>query len=205
MEERRQYFRIDDRISLSYRVVQTGDAEEEINRARQGYAELAELRSSLFVIDARMDDICNELKRDFPLIAELVTLVNRKIAVHEKLIGLDDYDENVMSPARDVNLSANGVAFEAETPMVEGSHLKIEMVTYPEHYYIPVYARVVSCRKSNEDKASGYTIAVEYEAISEKDREHIMHHVFAKQAGDIKKQREADKKPGGGSDKISVG
>ena len=206
MDDRRQYFRIDDRLSLSYRVVQTGDAEDEINKARRGYAELAELRNALFVIDARMDDICNEIKRDFPLIAELTTLINKKIALHERLIGIDEpYDDNPMGAARDVNLSANGVAFEAEIPMVEGSHLKIEMVMYPENYYIPLYGRVISCRKSNEEKTAGYKIAVEFEAISEKDRERVMHHILSKQAEDIKKQRGGEQQPGNNTEELSTG
>lgn len=193
MQDRRQYYRINDKVSLNYKVVQTADAGEEINRAKRGYAELADLRNALSCIDARMDDITSELKKDFPLIAELTTLINKKITLHERMMGFDEYDDHIMNPAREVNLSANGVAFEAETPLVEGSDLRIEMVTYPENHYIPLYAKVVSCRKNNQDKAAGYTIAVEFEAISEKDREHIMHHVFTKQAAEIKKQREVSK------------
>ena len=192
MEDRRQYYRINDKVSLNYKVVQTDTADDEINRARHGYAELAELRNALFCIDARMDDVCDKLKPDYPLIAELATLINKKIALHERMLGFDEYDDHILSPAREISLSANGLAFEAETPIVAGSHLKLELVTYPENYYIPLYARVVTCRKNNQGKAAGFTIAVEFEAISEKDRERIMQHILARQAVEIKKKRETD-------------
>ena len=95
---------------------------------------------------------------------------------------------------REVNLSASGVAFSSETALTEGTHLKLEMVTYPEHNYIPVYARVVSCRQNQESNSSDYTVAVEFEAISERDQERLMNHVLKKQAEVLKKQRKAQAK-----------
>jgi len=192
MKDRRQFYRINDTISLNYRLAQDSDIAANLSRTRLEQAELVELRNAQFCIDARLDDICAQLKKDSPLVAELATLMNKKIALYERMMGLESTPGTVMSPAKDVNLSANGVAFEAETPIVEGSHLRLEIVTYPEHHFIPVYARVITCRKNHPDKSSGYTIAVEFEAISERDREHIIQHVFAKQAGELKKAR-ADK------------
>ena len=205
MDNRRQFYRINDTISLSYKVVQTGDNEQEINAAKRGYAELAEIRNAIYCIDARMDDISQQLSQDFPLISELVGLFNKKIALHDRMMGYDEDDNRLMSVAKEVNLSANGVAFEAETPMAEGSYLRLEMVIFPENYYIPVYARVVNCRQNNEDSPSGYTIAVEFDAISEKDQEKIMHHILKKQADDIKKQRDSEELGTGKTSKQSVG
>ncbi len=190
MKERRKFYRINDKMSLNYKVVQSSDADQEIKKTKYGYIELADLRNALFCIDARLGDIANQLSKDYPLISEMVTLVNKKIALHERMMGFDEYDDHILTTAREVSLSASGVAFSSETPLPEGTHLKLEMVTYPEHNYIPVYARVVSCRQNEENISLGYTIAVEFEAISERDQERLMNHVFKKQAEEIKLQRE---------------
>ncbi len=190
MKERRKFYRINDKMSLNYKVVQSSDADQEIKKTKYGYIELADLRNALFCIDARLGDIANQLSKDYPLISEMVTLVNKKIALHERMMGFDEYDDHILTTAREVSLSASGVAFSSETPLPERTHLKLEMVTYPEHNYIPVYASVVSCRQNEENTSVGYTIAVEFEAISERDQERLMNHVFKKQAEEIKLQRE---------------
>ena len=208
MDDRRQFYRIDDVISLNYKVVQADDAEQGINKANQGISEHADLRNAVYVIDAKLDSISDQLAKDFPLISELVTLINKKIALHERMMGFDEQQvDHTFSNAREVNLSASGVAFETETPITEGTHLKLEMVTYPEHQYIPLYARVVACAKNKEGNPSGYHVAVEFEAISEKDQERIMHHILAKQAEDLKRARqEKQQQQNGDSEgKASVG
>ncbi len=192
MQERRQFYRINDMVSLNYKVVLADNAEQEIDNAKHGYSELTDLRNALLCVDSRLDDITEQLSKDYPLIAEMVTLINKKIALYERMLGNDDYKDHILSPAREVNLSANGVAFEAETSIPEGTALKLELVTYPEHHYIPVYARVVSCKQNSNGSSSNYMIAVEFEAISEKDQERIINHIFKKQAGELKRQRNSN-------------
>ena len=65
------------------------------------------------------------------------------------------------------------------------------MIILPENYYIPVYSRVISCRKTRNDNDT-YSIAVEFVAMSENDREQIVHHVLKKQAEELRLIREAD-------------
>ncbi len=194
MNERREFYRINDTISLTYKVLQAANMEQQILKAKHGYSDLGDLRNALFCIDARLDTIGNQLAKEFPLISEMLTLINKKIALHERIMRFDEYDDNTFTMVREVNLSASGVAFSSETALTEGTHLKLEIVTYPEHNYIPVYARVVSCRQNQESNSSDYTIAVEFEAISERDQERLMNHVLKKQAEGLKQQREEQAK-----------
>ena len=71
----------------------------------------------------------------------------------------------------------------------QGIYLKMELVTYPEHHYIPVFARVVQCNQIEDDIASGYHLAVEFKGISEADEERIINHIFKLQAQEIKRQK----------------
>ena len=190
MQERRRFYRIDDELSLNYRVVQSAGIEQDISKAKQNYTELVDLKNALHCIDARMDVISTRLEKEHPLLAELITLMNKKFAIHEKMLGTPDNDDHKLTPARQVNLSASGVAFSAETPLKEGSYIKMEMVLYPDHHYISAFAKVVSCRQGKEGKASGYNIAVDFEGLSEGDEEKIINHIFKKQAEELKQKRE---------------
>lgn len=192
MQERRQFYRINDMVSLNYNVVPSDSAARKIDDAKHGYTDLSDLRNALFCIDAKLDDITEQLSKDYPLIAEMVTTINKKIALHERMLGYDDYKDHILSTAREVNLSANGVAFETETNIPKGTTLRLELVTYPEHHYIPVYAHVVSCKQNKGDNSSSHTVAVEFESISDKDQERIINHIFKKQAEQIKRKRNGD-------------
>ncbi len=185
-EDRRQFYRIQDKISLNYRVVQATDIEREISKTNRRQRELSELRNAVHAIDARFEVINMKLSQDSPLIAEALNLFHLKIALHERMLGIDDYDEQVFSEAKEVNISASGVAFKAQTPLNDGTYLKMELITYPEHQYIPVYARVVLCKPLENSNTAGYHIAVEFKGISDADEERIINHIFKKQAQEIK-------------------
>jgi len=187
--DRRQFYRINDRASLNYQVMPSADIEREIAGTRRRRQELSELRNAAGAIDARLEVMKRQLQQDHPLIAETLELFHRKIALHERMLGVDEQDENVLSQAREINLSASGAAFDAETRLYSGTFLKIELVLYPEHHYIPLFARVVQCQQIQDDSPAGFRIAVEFTGISEEDEERIVNHIFMLQAQQIKKEK----------------
>ncbi len=187
--DRRQFYRINDKVSLSYRVVHATDIDQEIAKTGRRQRELSELRNAVHAIDARLEVVNKKLSQDNPLIAETLNLFQRKISLHERMLGIDEFDETVFSEAREINLSANGIAFEAETPLIKGTYLKLELVTYPEHDYIPIFARVVQCNRIQDDSLSGYRVAVEFKDISQADEERIINHIFKIQSRQIKQQK----------------
>ena len=188
-QERRRFYRINDKVSLSYRHVHNDLIEKEISRSNRRQRELSELRNAVHALDARFDVINNKLAQDNPLIAEALNLFHRKIALHESMLGVDDYDDKVFSQAKEINLSANGIAFDAETPLNKDTYLKMELVTYPEHHYIPIFAQVVQCKQIQDGGASGHHIAVKFKGISTEDEERIVNHIFKLQAQEIKREK----------------
>ena len=187
--ERRRFYRINDKVSLSYRLVQSNLIEQEISKSNRRQRELSELRNAVHALDARFEVINMQLSQDNPLIAEALNLFHRKIALHERMLGVDDYDDKVFSQAKEINLSASGIAFEAETPLSKGTYLKMELVTYPEHHYIPVFGCVVQCNQLQDDSAGGYYVSVEFKGISSEDEERIVNHIFKLQAQEIKREK----------------
>ena len=188
-EDRRRFYRINDKVSLNYRLIPSADIEKEISKTNRRQRELSELRNATHALDARIEVLSQRLSQDNPLIGETLGLFHRKIALHERMLGMDDYDDAVFSQAKEINLSASGIAFDADTPLTKGTYIKIELITYPEHDYIPVFARVVQCNQIEDDSLAGYRIAVEFKGISEEDEERIVNHIFKLQAREIKREK----------------
>lgn len=189
--DRRRFFRIQDRVTLNYRVVQSANIEHEISKNGHIREQLSDLRNASHALDARLEVLNMKLAQDNPLVGEVLTLFHRKMALHERMLSLDSNDDRSFTPAKEVNLSASGIAFMAETPLNEGTYLKMEVITYPEHYYIPVFSRVVSCSQLDSSATSGYRIAVEFKGISNEDEEHIVNHIFKIQAQERRQEKAA--------------
>jgi c-di-GMP-binding flagellar brake protein YcgR len=189
MEDRRQYYRINDRVSLDYYIIGDEDQAEEEIKAQHNFRELAELKNTMFHIDEKLVDINTHLQEENPQLVEVIDLLNQKFSAYENYLWKHNTDRE-MNPAGEVNLSANGVAFETDQAIAEGAHLQLEMIVYPENYYIPVYSRVVSCRKTRGNES--YSIAVEFVAMSDSDKELIIQHVLKKQAEELRVQRETE-------------
>ena len=130
-----------------------------------------------------------KIEETSPLIAEILGLFDKKLSLIENMILHTDDEDNSITNTQQVNLSASGISFESNTPINEDVNLKMELVLYPEYQFIPVYARVVDCRKKMDDSLYRFNVAVDFIGISESDQEIIMQHVLSKQAKSLKKER----------------
>lgn len=189
MKERRRYYRINDSVSLKYRVVQNSDMENELNQMQYGQLLLTDLHNTSKCLDARLDAMCRHLGKSNPLIAEMLELINKKFAIIDRMIYNKEEQEDPMSPAQEVIISAGGIAFDAQTPLAKDTRLKMELVIFPECHYIPAYARVIHCRKKEDDSIHRYKIAVDFIGLSEEDREKIVNHVLKKESEKLRRER----------------
>ncbi len=188
-QDRRRFYRVNDKVSLNYRLVPSADIDREISKANRRQREISELRNATHALDARIEVLTNKLAQDNPLIGETLNLFHRKIALHERMLGMDDYDDGAFNQAKEINLSASGIAFDADTPLSKDTYIKLELVTLPEHDYIPVYARVIQCNQIEDDSTAGFRIAVEFKGISDEDEARIVNHIFRLQARELKRER----------------
>lgn len=189
MDDRRRYFRIDDNVSLKYRVVQDTDIENEINRTEHQRKNVAELKTAFNCIEAKIMSKMKHVEEVSPLIAEILGLYDVKLSLLQNMIIQEDDKEFAVSETHRVNLSASGMSFESNTPINEGANIKMEIVLLPSYDYIPAYAKVVDCKKKIDDNLYRFSVAVDFTGISEKDREKIVQHILSKQAKSLKDER----------------
>jgi c-di-GMP-binding flagellar brake protein YcgR len=194
MDDRRRYFRINDKVSLKYRVVQGIDIETEIVRTKHEQNTLAEMKNAFNCIEAKIMSKMARIEEVSPLVAEIMGLFDKKLSLMESMILHKDDQENSITETQNVNLSASGMCFESNTPINDDVNLKMEIILFPEYQFIPLYARVVDCKKKMDDNLYRFNIAVDFIGISESDQEIIMQHVLSRQAATIKKERGSEQK-----------
>ena len=193
MEDRRRYFRINDKVSLKYRVVQGIDIDAEIIRTEHEQNTLAEMKNAFNCIEAKVMSKMTHIEQATPLVAEVLGLFDKKLSLMANMILHKDDQENSITDTQNVNLSASGMSFESNTPINEDVNLKMELILFPEYQFIPLYARVVECKKKMDDSLYRFNIAVDFIGISESDQETIMQHVLSRQAATLKKERDEQK------------
>ena len=117
----------------------------------------------------------------------MLTLINRKFAIMELMHGNSKPEEVMHWPERSVDISGSGIAFVVDNELAEDTALKLEIILHPENHFISILGRVIGCRKNPEGE--GYLVAVDYESISEDDREHVIHHILKKQMEEIREKK----------------
>ena len=192
--ERRQYFRIEDRALIKYRVI----GEDELERERR-FIYLNEIRASnlhaaLLGIDLRLQEAIDQVRDDTPAIAQALDLLNRKVNLIERVVSLETGEAAGQSyrehEPTEVNLSGGGIALAAATPLALNAYLAIDLVLMPAHHPMRAIGRVVDCRKS--EQAAGFAIAVEFDEIRDEDREILIQHVIKRQSALLREQRQGE-------------
>jgi len=189
MDDRRRYFRINDKVSLKYRVVQGIDVDTEIKRTEHEQNNLAEIKNAFNCIEAKIMTKMGRIEEVSPLVAEVLSLYDKKLSLIESMILHKEDEENSITKTQQVNLSASGMSFESNTPINEDVNLKMELILFPEYQFIPLYACVVDCKKKMDDNLYRFVIAVDFVGICESDQETIMQHVLSRQSATLKKER----------------
>ena len=190
MEDRRNFFRINDRVSLKYRVIQNDEVEAEIQSNQNEQNELAELRIAFNNLDQRIQDKLERVQKTSPILGDVLSLFDKKLGLMQNvLLQGGDYKE-LLTNLTEVNLSASGMSFESRTPINEDTNLKLDMVLFPEYLYLPLRARVVNCRKKIDDTLYRFQVCVAFRDMSSGTQEEIMQHVLSKQSEELQQQRQ---------------
>ena len=182
--ERRRFFRIDDTISLSYRLID----EETVSLGLKNAANIPteySLAATLDVLSQEALRIMQRLEKPNDDLVELYKILDAKINAIAQTTMFRASNVNE-SNCQDVNLSASGVAFQQSSPLDIGLYLAIEMYLPSTLALIRVYGKVINCESLQPEQ---YLISVEYTDINEEDQELLIKHVVRKQWQQLQEKR----------------
>ena len=182
--ERREYFRIDDEVSLEFTCI----TNEEYDSAPEFLKNLNNSSFSLSADFATLNNsihpLLNNISQQHPEVAEYLEFLNQKIDSMSQLLLQQEtsFDE---AKTTTVNLSASGIMFETEQSLKVNDLLKMEIVLLPEKTGILIFGKVVSSKESQDNN---FKVAVEFEHIRFEDQELMIKHNLNKQMADLREK-----------------
>lgn len=184
--ERRRFFRIEDEIVLVYRSIAPEDMPDPAQFSNQALDQFS-LTSTLEYLTQESHAHLRRIERDYPDVAEYLKTLERKIDVLAQALMISN-NRLVDQPTRKVNLSAAGIAFDAEQPIPQGSLLELKMVLPPSLVGIITFGKVVHCSPlANE---ASWRVGVDFLSMREQDREFLIRHVVKRQLTLLREQKQ---------------
>lgn len=177
-KEKRRYFRINDIVGLTYRLLDS--------RVQQKGNPAAEIWDLMSEQDEKIEQLLREVSGESPKVAELVRAMNQKLervvsqlVVESKLVG------RLASRAREVNISACGAGFICDESVANGAALQLELQLYPGTTKVQTKGRVVGC----EALGDGYYWRVDFYDITAAVQEELIQHIVQRQSAQLKERR----------------
>lgn len=174
--ERRSFFRIDDEVSLSFRVVSGHETKRKPGLTIGGVSGVA-LATEFEKMRANARVLFRHIEKDSPDIARYLGMLEDKLDMLQRAVLLDN-GELIDQPTQHVNISGSGIAFESAVDVKPGDTLSLTFVLYPTLTGIAAYGTVVSCQSI---ESGGFRVAVEFTHLTDDDRDLLIRHIVKKQ------------------------
>jgi len=191
-DERREFFRIDDSIRVSCRVIEPGEQPVTLDD-RQSPDDRFTVMTRLQAISQRLSAHLHRIEQRDTDVAEYLRALDEKI----DLLGqsyLADSSELLGQPFLSVNLSAGGLAMEVAEPLAMGDRVEIKLLLLPAYTGVVAYGEVVGVERSQEGNADyPYHVRINFTLIRESDQDALIRHIMRRQ-GEMLRQRRLQRK-----------
>ncbi len=188
--DRRNFFRIDDSVSMSYQQIPEQELDERIGRMELEIEGNFTVMGSIASINQNMAGIMHRIEGDEPDIAAYLKAINNKIDILGRAL-LSTANDITEQPAQPVNLSASGMAFYSSSPIDAGVILELRLLLMPSFTGIITFCEVVGCdRVDDAEEGFSFFTRVNFTHMREKDRDLLIRHVIKRQGEFLRKRRE---------------
>lgn len=188
VQEKRRYFRIDDTMDLSFRVLKPQTPELKLSTEIMDDAEM------LKRVDGELDTLINSLWDSDPKYARAIGLLNQKINLltnqnrpsMEELMAQYDHQYTDI----DVNISASGMAFDCDVELEVGGRLELLLVLKPSGSGVKLKGVVVNSEDRQSSSGESYFTCVQFDVESQ-EKEQLIQHIVRQQVETMGKKEEA--------------
>lgn len=179
-KERRRYCRIDDGVIFRYRPLTLKDIPEDIEQLDVSPTSRFTLTSMFAATSHQMKPLLQSIQQQSLEIAEYLQMLDRKLGLVARAFLMQEINVHEEPPSQ-VNLSAGGIGFYADTPLAAGALLEIEIILLPSYTGIRAYGKVAYRRHDPGGQPGlAYRLGVEFIKIRDQDRDLIARHIEEK-------------------------
>ncbi len=175
VDDRREYYRIEDTIALDFSLLSGSDAHA--SDPLHDNSPLFNLLSDLHLMDFESQHLLRHISERDRTLANYLKVMNKRIdllgqAMAQSLL------RDIGAPRR-VSISEGGISFNHGQAVPVGSHLAIKMVLMPQALGLLLRAKVVHSQARGNGQ---FEIGTEFEALTDAQRQLLARHILQKQA-----------------------
>ena len=171
-EERREYYRIEDRVALE--IIPTSPDDREVE---EPLPPLFSLLGELHQLDFEAQHLLRQIAENNRTLANYLKVQNKRIELLGQALAQDLLkDQGAPQP---VVLSEGGISFACDQPQTEGATLTLKLVLLPQGLGLLLAARVIYCAAMDDGR---FDIGTEFEVLTDAQRQLLARHILQKQA-----------------------
>lgn len=188
-EDRRRFFRINDTVGVSYRVL----TEDDLNNPANSSPDSLDAVGLITGYDGRIEALLSELRAVQPLVADLMDAFNHKLNGVVAQLQLDsDLVQRIAHKVQEVNISACGMAFATDETLPNGTLLAMDILLLPNNVHILTRAGVVGSAPAST--GNGHHLRVEFIDMESHDQETLIQHIVRRQVTLIRAMRQNEQR-----------
>lgn len=171
-QERREYFRVEDRVVLRYLPVPAESVGQRPAETHFDNSEVFSLMRELRAVDHENNNVLRGIAEHDRELGQYLKGLNRKVElVADALAALDHFRQGTLPQS--VSLSEGGIAFIAGEPLAQGTTLALELILLPQHTALALYGEVVDSRNELPPRT-----AVSFLRLRDGDRQVLARHIL---------------------------
>ncbi|MFK8333151.1 PilZ domain-containing protein [Pseudomonas sp. BJa5] len=174
-EDRREYYRIDDRIALEISPLSAAEALG--SDLLQDDSPLFNLLSELHLSEFESQHLLRQLSDKDRVLAAFLKAQNKRIDLLSAVVAQTLLGQ--LSAPQPVVLSEGGLEFHQQQPIAAGSRVAIKMVLMPQALGLLLRARVTHCDREADGQ---HAIGTEFVDITDAQRQLLARYILQRQA-----------------------
>ncbi len=186
-DERREFFRIRDRIPVEFRTISREEFIKLQDTIRYNSTQVVDRLHELYFIEAR-----GEAPDENDHIYSYMQMINRKLDMIIEMLGKSQGSGNYISIHTDVIISGSGIQFIVHAAAFRRANLLSSRSLFP---YFPIprsraCARSCASKRRRETAAAGQKTAFKFVVINEKDQDILINYIFLKERQYLRQKKE---------------
>lgn len=187
-DERRRFFRIDDTVNLSYRILTAEELPQRLEQLKKGAVSDFSVMGGLTLINQQMSAHLHRIEAAYPDVAAYLKALDKKVeliglALLHQAAGISDQQ------TVPVNISAGGISFASNEDLQQGTMLELKVLLLPSMTGILAFGEVVGSERNDDpDAGHPYLLRIDFTHIRDADQDVLIRHLLRRQ-GDMLRQR----------------
>lgn len=190
--DRREFFRIDDSIQVSYRAIDADELHPLLETLERGGNGNFTIMTRMQAISQHLAASLHRIEQCDPDVADYLKALDEKIT----LLGQSLLAQESEMITRQVNLSAGGLALDSVETLEVGRQVEIKLLMLPSCTGVLAYGEVVGVTESAENSEYAYRLRINFTHIRDLDRDALIRHILRRQGQMLRNEREIKKLAG---------